>query len=455
MFKSRTKFLTIMACLSFLLACGTFVFCLDRQQLDGSVNIQYTAPKDFLTYELNSAQDGWVVTGYDESKRMDRTIIEIPDTHTQDGKTFPVTEIKERAFYSNSSVFTGLQIGNNVTTIGNYAFYGCSSLVGQLTIPDNLISIGHSAFYKSSKINSVKLGESLQSIGDSAFYGCVLTGELQIPKSITYIGSLAFLSSKFTIIRYHGTLKQWCEEITGGGSGSILGPRKDFYIDGTKIENDLVIAGDITKIHDSAFWYLDSITSLTIGNSVIDIGGSAFDTCSRLTKITIGENVKSIGAGAFNNCWNVTELYFNAANCTAGSFNELGTNTKGVNCIFGESVTKIPSRLFCTLSENEYDMPYITSVTIGSHVEEIGDIAFLSCPKLNEVIIKSSTIYKIISSSSSSDGSLINKIKTGETIKVLSTIDDGTNEYLSDETIFTQTTQELEDGVVYNVYTMI
>src|SRR6266436_5113182 len=44
----------------------------------------------------------------------------------------------------------------------------------------------------------------------------------------------------------------------------------------------------VTSIGDAAFFFNDTVTSVTIPNSVINIGVSAFYDCYSLTSVTIG-----------------------------------------------------------------------------------------------------------------------------------------------------------------------
>lgn len=55
----------------------------------------------------------------------------------------------------------------------------------------------------------------------------------------------------------------------------------------------------VTSIGNSAFYYCDSLTEITIPDSVTSIGGGAFGDCSSLTTIMIPNGVTSIGGGEF------------------------------------------------------------------------------------------------------------------------------------------------------------
>jgi len=61
----------------------------------------------------------------------------------------------------------------------------------------------------------------------------------------------------------------------------------------------IAISDSITSIVDSAFYYCNGLTSVTIPDSVTSIGEYAFASCNGLTSVTILDSVTSIGEYAF------------------------------------------------------------------------------------------------------------------------------------------------------------
>lgn len=114
--------------------------------------------------------------------------VNIPESVTYEGKTYPVTSIGERAFSSCLSL-TSVTIPNSVTKIGFQAFTGCN--LTSVTIPNSVTSIGGQAFNGCS-LTSVIIPNSVTSIGESAFYNCKYLTSIDIPNSVTHIGSCAF-----------------------------------------------------------------------------------------------------------------------------------------------------------------------------------------------------------------------------------------------------------------------
>ena len=64
----------------------------------------------------------------------------------------------------------------------------------------------------------------------------------------------------------------------------------------------------VTSIGKSAFFYCESLTSVTIPDSVTSIGSYAFSGCEALTSITIPDSVTTIGWSTFHSCKSLTSV---------------------------------------------------------------------------------------------------------------------------------------------------
>ncbi len=296
--------------------------------------------------------------------------------------------------YTSSSSYnpkiTSVTIGNGVTSIGGRSFYNCSSLteinynakaVADLTsssdvfynagtagdgikvtfgdsvekIPAYLFYVSKpsysSAYRYSPKITSVTIGDNVTSIGHCAFYECRNLTSVTIPDNVTSIGYEAFYG---------------CSSLTS-----------------------VTIGNGVTSIGAYAFYDCSSLTSVTIPDSVTSIGNEAFRGCSSLASVTIPDSVTSIGYSAFYGCSSLTEINYNAkaaADLTSSSdvFYNAGTAGDGITVTFGDSVEKIPARLFAVNDSSRYS-PKITSVTIPDSVTSIGYEAFRGCSSLTEI----------------------------------------------------------------------
>ena len=188
----------------------------------------------------------------------------------------------------------------SVTNIGYGAFYRCSSLTS-VTIPNSVTNIGEGAFYECYSLTSVTIPNSVTNIGESAFYDCYSLTSVTIPNSVTSIGEWAFIGcSSLTKTNYTGDVASWCNIKFGGGEANPMCNSHNFYINDQEIK-DLVIPNTVDSIHNYAFAYCYSLTSVTIPNSVKSIGNEAFSWCFSLTSITCeGENPPTVASDAFN-----------------------------------------------------------------------------------------------------------------------------------------------------------
>lgn len=84
-------------------------------------NFALADAKDEIEYELSGGHA--VVKGVSDGV----TSLVIPEKAEINGKVYPVSEIAEKAFYSNTAL-TDVVIPDSVTVVGGRAFAGCSSL---------------------------------------------------------------------------------------------------------------------------------------------------------------------------------------------------------------------------------------------------------------------------------------------------------------------------------------
>ena len=120
------------------------------------------------------------------------------------------------------------------------------------------------------------------------------------------------------------------------------------------LKGKFVIDDSVTSIDWNAFFWCESLTSITIPNSVTSIGYEAFNCCESLTNITIPDSVTIIGEFAFNCCKSLTSI------------------------TIPDSVTSISNGAF-------YSCASLTSITNPDGVTSIGKGAFYNCKKLKDI----------------------------------------------------------------------
>ena len=72
--------------------------------------------------------------------------------------------------------------------------------------------------------------------------------------------------------------------------------------------NEAIGTSGIVNIGNAAFAGMDTITSVTFGDSVNGIGVWAFSSCTSLTSVSFPDNFQSIGWGAFNGATNLKSV---------------------------------------------------------------------------------------------------------------------------------------------------
>ena len=174
----------------------------------------------------------------------------------------------------------------------------------------------------------------------------------------------------------------------------------------------------VTSIGDDAFFWCDSLASITIPNSVTSIGKGAFHNCTGLTSITIPNSVTSIGAWAFYNCPGLTSItipnsvtsigdkafggctgltsinvasdnnYFSSNNGVL--FNKKKTELIGYPAGKSQTSYTIPNSVTSIGDGAFYGCTGLTSITIPNSVTSIGEWAFYNCPGLTSITIPNS-----------------------------------------------------------------
>ncbi|MBR6285299.1 MAG: leucine-rich repeat protein, partial [Muribaculaceae bacterium] len=109
----------------------------------------------------------------------------IPNTVSDNGKTFIVAGIEDRVFSGNTGL-TSISGGAGVRWINDYAFYGCTNLTkSSIPYPSYL---GKCVFMNSSKLADIALGDRLATIEEFAFSGTAIK-QLIMPNTVSKIGT--------------------------------------------------------------------------------------------------------------------------------------------------------------------------------------------------------------------------------------------------------------------------
>ncbi len=410
--------------------------------VNDNVNIQETtkiaATMDKLRFSLQDSS-----YYYYNAMQKDDTVsgeIIIPTYH----ENCEVGRIGSYGFQDNAAI-TSVKLPPTIRNIGYWSFGHCSGILS-INLPEGLESIDRDAFAYCSSLTSLTIPGTVKSIGESAFFECKKITTLTLKEGVTSIPKMAFF---------------YCYSL-----------------------RTVYFPSSLQEIKDSAFWYCNFRT-LTLPSGLTTLEDYAFSYCSELTSVTIPASLTSIGIAPFSHSLRLlssivvdkgNKVYTSRGFGTSSSVEcnviaeisskkliqgcTTSTLTSGITSIEESAFSGCYYSQFTTLTIPDtvktigpsafYECSSIKSVIIGSGVTSIEDRAFYGCTSLNEVVISSSTIFRSLDSTASSNGYLLNYINSRGTVKVLATIS-GTNEYLTSS--FTKgSTQETINNKKYNVY---
>jgi len=290
-------------------------------------------------------------------RKADSCLISYPKGREYTTYNIPqgITAIESSAFY-DCKFLTRVTIPDSVTSIGDCAFYLCSSLTS-ISIPDSVTSIGNCAFYLCSSLTSVSIPDSVEQIGTNPFAACFELKTISVSPEHPYfatIDGVLFRKADKALISYPASISSSTYTIPQGITA--IGDSAFFYCDSL---TSVSIPDSVTSIGDSAFFWCSSLTSVSIPDSVTAIGDSAFSYCDSLTSVSIPDSVTSIGDEVFYSCSSLTSVNI------------------------PDSVTSIGDRAFCYCDS-------LTSVSIPDSVTAIGNRAFYYCDSLTSVSIPNS-----------------------------------------------------------------
>lgn len=243
---------------------------------------------------------------------------------------------------------------------------------------------------------------------------------------------------EYTVAFYDGMIASgnvtdtitWQFDVSGVLTVSGTGAIPDYDLDNNinapwyteDIRNEIrtvVFEGNITRIGNQAFRWLENLNTVTVPGTVKDIGENAFEGCRNLTSVTLEEGILRINGGAFG-CtgateltipasveymheWALTEMY-NAAAFTVAEGNQTYWNDEegviytakgdGSKVLFRYPAAREGSYTIAPdtkeIGSNSFGGAKVNSVTIPFGVQGIGAFAFGWCDNLTEVEIPAS-----------------------------------------------------------------
>ena len=364
-------------------------------------NLEYTANYVFADFSQGDLSYEWTSETEVKVTFCDRsaTMVTIPTTVSNDGRTYSVTSIGEYAFYYCSSL-ESIEIPASVTSVGEAAFLYCTNLASVTIYASELSVYGRNAFSENASgrkiyvpseyVESYKSGWSDYAsdivgfdgkCGDNVYYAYD-----NDTKTLNIFGTGAMEDySNSMDIPWYSNRENIKKVVVSDG---VTGIGNDAFYCCTSLES-IEIPASVTSIGNYAFQYCTSLNSIEIPVSVTTIGDGAFDYCTGLTSIEIPANVTLIGSNPFSGCSGLKTISVASRNTVFDSRNNCNaivktkTNTLITGCknsVIPASVTNIGQRAFDGCTD-------LTSIEIPAGVTTIGETAFYGCTGLTSIEI--------------------------------------------------------------------
>ncbi len=341
-----------------------------------------------------------------------------------------VTIIGKDAFLDCQKI-TSVVLPDSIRVIGESAFSSCSSLTS-ITIPNGIKKIDSGAFYNCSKLASVDIPASVKEIGTYAFGKCVGIKRYNVDcnnsnycsedgvlyskgKDILY--NLPACIEKFTIpdsvLRLDIAAFRNCEKLTSieipkcifqaelarifhgckGNKGFVVDKNNPVYreINGAICSKD---GKELIRVPEG-------VETFKIPDSVVAIKEAAMWGCDKLTEIEIPVNVTRIEEEAF------VDTYGNRRYVVAKDHPCFCEMNGAICSKDGKSLLHVPNGLekftvpdgilyINRVNNDDESIAFesdekLTSVTIPSCVEQIGENTFMDCDNLVEIHMKHQT----------------------------------------------------------------
>lgn len=237
-------------------------------------------------------------------------------------------------------------------------------------------------------------GYPVTKIGSFAFSDCNNLTGIHIPPKVKKIELWAFDCDNLKDI-YITDLAAWCQIDCESMLAAPMEHAKNLYLNGKRLEGELVIPAGVTKISTGAFENCDGLTNIIIPDSVKKIEDYAFCNCTAITSVNIPSNVKEIGVLAFIGCHNITKIYIESLNswCKINFAGEYSNPLNGgkaslyINKEKLNGVLDIPAGITNIKDYTFFNYKDITNINLPSELQRIGNSAFENCGSLTRVVI--------------------------------------------------------------------
>ena len=251
--------------------------------------------------------------------------LEIPDSVTYEGVSYPVTRIGEGVF-SSATGMTAVTIPATVTQMDYIAFNECTALTrvdygGTLAQwvsisfewYGNPLIYAHHLYIDSQEVTSVVIPEGVSEIKRYAFHGFTGMETVTLPSTLDTVGEGAFNDCSSLARTYCTSLADWCGIGFANEQSNPLYWSRKLYVGNSRVVNTLVVPEGVTAVKPYAFFRLNNVYSVELPEGLLTVGRYAFWEWEWNVTYHIPSTVTTLGEYSF---YGAGPVYYDAVNCT-------------------------------------------------------------------------------------------------------------------------------------------
>lgn len=306
-----------------------------------------------VTYTCDFLSDG---TAHLETPIADDsvTVINVPTTIENEGKTYTVTEMYF-GWSTKAANVEVLHLPNTLTKMSGWGFNKFSKLK-ELAIPGSM-KVFDFSLQNMASLEKLTFEEGVEELAANMMVsGCDKLKEINLPSSLKLISQSGAFSGASALESI-----ELPEDVVFGDSTTGM------FSDCTSLTS-IVLPKSLTKIPTGYFSGCTSLTSVTATSEIAEVGPKAFKNCSSLPEVSFPGTLTTIGYSAFEGCENLTSIP------DLSHVSEMGESAfQGCKRLFADvdlsSLEEIPSNAFC--------YSQVRIVKLSDMLRSIGKWAFI------------------------------------------------------------------------------
>lgn len=190
-----------------------------------------------------------------------------------------ISELESSAF-ENCSGITSMSIPESAGIIHDRVFNGCTGL-RSVSLPDGMRTLPMYTFSHCESLERIDLPSSVETVGDNAFFMCSGLTSISLPEGIIEIRPYAFSG---------------CSGLTSISLPNGISSISSHMLSGCTGLKSMDVPANVRSIDDNAFLECSGLVSFQIPAGTETLGNKVFEGCSRLTEFTVSADNKSFAS---------------------------------------------------------------------------------------------------------------------------------------------------------------